>query len=262
MMSSCRAGRNAKTTLPQNTDTVNVINTTKDTVVIMHEDAAAYPKKVLMNLYNSNLDYKTFNAKIKLQYEDTLQSFSATEYIHLAKDSLIWISIRGPLNFDVARMLITRDSVKIINNFEKSYQLMGFDYLQQLTGLPLDFAAVQNIITGQPFFVDSILTRFGYEGNYMSLVTESNGLLKTTTVDTAASDAIKYFNAEQNIFPFYSFHIAYSDYENDGYTNFSMYRDIEINAERKITISLDFKETGWNQPLDYLFKIPENYKRR
>ena len=80
-------------------------------------------KDSLTGLINTPLNFTTFYGKAKADFSSERASGNVTVYIRMQKDSVIWISITGPLNIEGARVLITPDSVKIINKLEGTVQL-------------------------------------------------------------------------------------------------------------------------------------------
>ena len=84
-------------------------------------DSAAILKQQLTDAVNTPLNFTTFYGRAKANYSSPKASGNATVYIKMRKDSIIWISITGPLNIEGARVLVTPDSVKIINKLGELY---------------------------------------------------------------------------------------------------------------------------------------------
>lgn len=78
------------------------------------------------------------------------QSFVAD--IRLVRDSLIWLSASASfgIKIEVARALITPDSIKILDKFNQQAYIKPISYLQEVAGYPLDFNTLQNTILGLP----------------------------------------------------------------------------------------------------------------
>ena len=95
----------------------------------------------------------------------------------MRKDSVIWISITGPLNIEGARVLVTPDSVKIINKLEGTVQLSSIARLQEITKLPLRFSDFQNIILGRPVLNDSDDLNYEFKKDSVTL-TATGELMK------------------------------------------------------------------------------------
>lgn len=72
----------------------------------------------------------------------------------IRKDSAIWVSIRK-INLEVARVLITEDTVKVINNHEKNYFVGDFSYINNLLNEEVDFYMLQALLIGNHMEFDT-----------------------------------------------------------------------------------------------------------
>jgi len=110
---------------------------------------------LLEQIDEHKLNFDTFSAKaeIKLNRSGKKQSFKST--IRLKKDSAIWMSITPLLGFEVARVLITRDTVKIINRLEKNYFIGDYLYINKRFNLKFNFDQFQAILLGNPIDFES-----------------------------------------------------------------------------------------------------------
>ena len=122
--------------------------------------------------------------------------------IKMKKDSVIWISITGPLNIEGARILVTPDSVKIINKLEGTLQLSSIAHLQQITKLPLTFNDFQSILLGKPilnnsnsnyeFKKDSVIVTFASNvSKYLYSFTKNGFLLGQSNLQTVNNIKIR-----------------------------------------------------------------------
>ncbi|HEY2726753.1 MAG TPA: DUF4292 domain-containing protein, partial [Parafilimonas sp.] len=130
----------------------DTVTTSSPGIVLKPVDSAAILKQQLADVIHAPLNFTTFYGRAKANFNSPQASGNATVYIKMKKDSAIWISITGPLNIEGARILVTPDSVKIINKLEGTVQLSSIAHLQQITKLPLAFSDFQNIILGKPIF--------------------------------------------------------------------------------------------------------------
>ena len=249
---------------------INKAIATKDTVatvVISNQSANDSVKMVnttMDNLHQHYIDFKTFNAKIKVQYEDSKgKQPDITAIVRIMKDSAIWVSLTATLfNIEVYRMFITRDSVILMNTREKEVQYRSLDYLQDITEIPFDYATLQNLMIGNPIFMDSnvvsykktetrilILTVGQFFKHLLTLSTDKNLLLHSKLDDV---DIARNRTAD----------ITYDDYENKNGFDFSTYREITLSEKNKLDIRLNFKQYEFNKDLSVSFKVPKNYTRK
>src|SRR5690348_2776680 len=222
-------------------------------------DSATIIKDTLTGLLNAPVNITTFYGKAKADFSSDQASGNATVYIHLQKDSAIWISITGPLNIESARILITQDSVKIINKLEDTAQLSSIQHLQQITRLPFNFSDFQNVILGKPSVANNAALNFDIKPdsihvtsqdsfiNYIFSFARSNFMLgQSRFIASSNGNAI-----DANIF--------YNNYQNVNGINFSANRDIAVTGTSPMKLELNFKEYNFNQPQSFPFTISKNY---
>jgi hypothetical protein len=241
----------------------------KDTsaLVIVNQaavDSILMVKKTMGNLESKYIDFKTFQAKIKVQYEDSRgKQPDVTAYVHILKDSLIWISLHATfLDVEAFRILITKDSVFVLDKLNRQAQLRSIDYLQDITEIPFDFKTLQDLIIGNPVYMDS--------NNVVSYKKTDNNIL-ISTIGKYFKDLLTLSNNDNllllhsklddvNINRNRTADITYDDYDNKTGVNFSTYREITVSEKNKLDISLYFKQYEFNKDLSISFSIPKNYE--
>jgi len=88
--------------------------------------------------------------RIACQYEDSKQSISFRGSIKATNNEKIMVSLYK-MNIPVAKVLLTPDSVKFVNFYNKTYLLDDYDYLSGLLNMDLDFQTVNAIISNNVF---------------------------------------------------------------------------------------------------------------
>lgn len=78
-------------------------------------DSAELIKEIYNKVIKNKIDFNTFNARVRVAYTGKDGGDEATALIRVKKDSAIWLSLRGPLGIEGLRVLITNDSVKVMN---------------------------------------------------------------------------------------------------------------------------------------------------
>ncbi len=219
-------------------------------------------KNTMTGLHNHYIDFKTFSAKIKVEYQDDKgKKPDLIAIVRIVKDSAIWISLSATiLNIEVYRVLITKDSVILMNIQDKEVQFRSLDYLQDVTGIPFDYKTLQALLIGNPIFLDSNIVSYKrtddrilissagtFFKNLLTLSTD-NYLLMHSKLDDV--DVTRNRTAD----------ITYSDFENNTNINFSTYREITVSEKKKLDIRLNFKRYEFNKELSVSFHIPKNYK--
>ena len=85
-------------------------------------------------------------ANVETLIDDKSENFDIK--VKIKKDSAMLISIQYLLGLEVAKLLITRDSVKLVNYINQSYFKGDFGYINQLLNTDLDFDLFQSLLFG------------------------------------------------------------------------------------------------------------------
>jgi len=152
-LTSCHKQRLSKSTTEVGKDSVLVKNTNSDSIKVDSAnpvEATVSPVKIQEIVF----DYLT--AKSKFSFKSEKQDFENTNVnIRIKKDSIIWISVTG-IGFEVARGLITPDSIVFMDKFHKDYFVFSYAQLSKQYNFDLNFALLQSIIVGNlPFKQDA-----------------------------------------------------------------------------------------------------------
>ncbi len=88
--------------------------------------------------------------RIICQYEGPDEKASFRANLKSEKDKQILLTI-SKINIPLARLLLTPDSVRMVNYLKKEYLEEQYDYLSELVNMKLDFELVQSIISNDAF---------------------------------------------------------------------------------------------------------------
>ena len=145
---SCRPTRKIQTAIDK-----------KDSVVLAKpvvEDSAAFIRENYTRLSAQHIEFTTFTAKMDVDYVGgNGKKENANAILRMYKDSAIWVAVTGLFGIEGMRAYITRDSIRIINKIDKIYTGRSVAYVQEVTGLPLDLHSLQELLIGNPVFLDS-----------------------------------------------------------------------------------------------------------
>jgi hypothetical protein len=254
---SCRSTKKIQTAISKK-DTAQVVKVNDSKF-----DSAGFIKNVSTHLDQNYIDFNTFSAKIKVDYRGSDgKSNDFNAFVRMKKDSVIWISINALLGIEAFRVLITPDSVKVLNKLDKIAQFRSLSYLQDVTQLPIDFHTLQDIIIGNPVYFDrnNILTVKIEEGA-VSLTSIGNLFKHLITIRSSDYVVLNSKLDDQEPGRSRTAILQYDDYEIKGNTHFSTKRKISVAEKSTLEVLLDFKQYDFNENLNYPFSVPKNYKR-
>jgi hypothetical protein len=243
----------------------------KDTPVVVaaitddpKADSLKFISDVLAKVGHKKISFKTFSGKMKVSYEGSDGKGSdLTAFLRIRADSIIWVSIVGPLGIEGVRILITPDSVKVLNKLNKELILRSKSYLQEIAKVPLDFKTVQDILIGNPIYLDSNnIVYYRSEENGISLLSVSD-LFKNYVTFNKNDFTMKHGKLDDvDVMHARTCDLSYQDYEQHDSISFSTYRKIAIAEKSKLDIEINFKQYNFNEELSFPFKVPKNYKKK
>ena len=258
-VSSCRSTRKIQSAISTKKDSLEVKLPTSDP----HEDSVKFMKNTYNQLLANRIEFETFSAKINTDYQGSDgKKYDVNVFIRMKKDSLIWVSVNGALGIEGMRVLIDKDSVRILNKLDKEYQVRSLEYLQEVAALPLDLHTVQELIIGNPVFLDSNIVSYTIEGNNITLLSEGHWFRHLISIKN--NDHLVHHSKldDVDVLRSRTCFINYSDYETKQGVKFSTNRSISVTEKTKLDVKLNFKQYAFNETLSYPFSVPKNYKRK
>ncbi|MBV9989217.1 MAG: DUF4292 domain-containing protein [Chitinophagaceae bacterium] len=242
---------------------------TAQTIVIKETpkvDSAAIVRDILGKVMSSKIDFTTFNAKVRVDYEGPEKSDNYTAYISMKKDSIILIKIKGSFLGISAVGLeakIRKDSVTVVQLVgQKSVTYRSISYLQEMTQIPFDFATLQDLIIGNPVFLDNNVVSYKASATQLLVLMVGDLFKHLITLDNSGYRVLHSKLDDVDLQRNRTGDITFSNYQPLGNYQFATYRRISVAEKSKLDIYLDFKEYTLNDPLKYNFDIPKNLKRK
>ena len=105
-------------------------------------------KFLVKKLKANEFQFKTISAKASVSIIDsTNKKTSFKAHLRIRKDSVIWMSITG-IGLEIARVIITQDSVKLMNRLKKRYFIGDFKYINKIFGTDLDYQMLEALLIG------------------------------------------------------------------------------------------------------------------
>lgn len=243
-----------------------ITNTKRDTTSVInaqaHDDSVSFIKETFQQLEKQKIDFNTFQAKISVRYVGRDENEQkATAFVRMYRDSAIWISIRATIfDYEALRVYITKDSVKLLDKPNKTYTSRSVAYLQEMTDLPLDLITLQQLIIGNPVFLDSNIVSYSRSPNSISLFSIGDRFKNLITLSENDKLMLHSKLDDADINRSRTCDLNYTGYDNKNGVNFSTERSINVAEKSKLGIWLEFKDYKFNETLSFPFEVPKNYK--
>ncbi len=254
---SCRSTRKIQTAISQK-------DTTATTIISNVEagDSAIFINETMQQLQGSEIDYRSFTAKVDVDYRDAEgKKYDLNAIIRMQKDSIIWVSINAALGIEVMRIIITKDSVKLLDKLDKIYTIRRIDYLQEITSLPLTLSNLQDLIVGNPVFVDRNIVSYTTGTGFINLVSIGEWFKNSLVITDSDKKILRSKLDDVNILRNRTADLTYTDYEDKRGVLFATKRNITVVEKKKLDIRLNFKQYSFNDAVSFPFSVPKNYKR-
>ena len=211
-------------------------------------------------------DYLT--AKSKFSFNGKNQDFDNTNVnIRMKKDSLIWISVTG-IGFEVARGLITPDSIVFMDKIHKDYFVFNYAQLSRQYNFKLDFPLLQSIIIGNLPFEPESDAKLTREGEFFVLKQNKEKISIENYIGTNNLKLTK-LNANETGTS-NKFSLDYQDFKEVSNFLFPFTSLVKLNVKSpkdqqlsETTIRLKHNKVELvNQSPGFPFSIPSSYKRK
>jgi hypothetical protein len=226
--------------------------------------------------------FSKFSAKADVEYTNrNNESESFDVNMRICKDSVIWISITPLLGIEVARVLITPDSLRILDRLKKTCTTRDYSYLEDLLKTKVNFEIMQAVMVGNyfPYLKNEKLKSVYEDSTFLILSTMNKRQARRVMEEKDVNKPIV-----QDFWIDSNFKIQKSKITDDKldrtleavYSNF-----FEVNPEKStagknvlpkniavtvaasapLKIKVQFSKVTADDALSFPFTIPEKYKR-
>lgn len=237
---------------------------TKKAVVIVppaSASAAVSSKKIenLKMLKEKDMIFNTLSMKARATLDINGNTNNVTMNFRMVKGEKIWVSITAIAGIEVARALITPDSIKVKNSFQGVYLKKPFSYVHTYTNKQVNFALLQSIFSGNTID-DFMVEKSGLEqeNGVWILKGEQGALAYRVLFNTLLKTAETNLN---DVRSGKALKVVYGDYQKiDDVPVPSNIRISSMAGTQKIGLTLDFSKIERNVPLDFPFNVPTKYE--
>ncbi len=210
-------------------------------------------------------EFKTLSSKLSIEYDGN--SFSGS--MRMISDSAIWLSL-GKFGIEGVRVLLTKDTVMMLNKINREYFLGGYEFIYDLLGFGLSYNMLQSIILGKDFQNYGIndvkyskqenLIVFEFEKRQSKQNAQNFPQLKQkiyldTMLNVVNRNYFELFNSKQKMDIYYSTYLPFNKIKLPQTINVIMF----LNKTYKV--NLKFEKQKLNDKLEMPFSIPKTYSR-
>ncbi|MBI9038569.1 MAG: DUF4292 domain-containing protein [Bacteroidales bacterium] len=254
-----------------------ILSSCRSTRSIIKEPIKEYGADYLFEeLKNNELQFDWFSAKFSLKVHNEKSKLSLNGQIRIKKDSLIWVSFSPALGIEVMRILITNDSIKLLNRIDNTYFISDYDYVNNFLETNIDYDILQSLIIGNDFsYYENGKFKASIDNMEYKLSTAARQKLKKYVKRADESLNIFIQNIWLDPINFKITRVSIKEIKKQNKKIDAEYNDFvlinkqlfpsdvtyKILADNKIDVFLDFSKISLKHNLKFPFKIPSKYNR-
>ncbi|WP_428328657.1 DUF4292 domain-containing protein [Mucilaginibacter sp.] len=216
-------------------------------------------KAVKLNAIKSRqTNFNTFSGKAHTKLDMGNSSNDVTLNIRIKKDQKIWVSVTAIAGIEVARALITPDSIMLINRLQSLYVRKPFSYIYKFTGRQVNYKTLESLLIGNavPELLNENSDFQTLNGN-TTLSGSLQGMVYKLIIGAdmkATQTNLNNQTAGQSLLVTNTAFIQT--------TNRIIPSQIDMASavkDKKIQVNLHYIKADFDQPLEYPFSIPSRY---
>lgn len=236
----------------------------KDSTVVVKIDSLKilpYDTMLARNIIDSKItNYNTFQGKARMHFESGEDKQNFTANFRIAKDKMIWVTISG-FGIEVARAIITPDSIKAIERVNKKAYLYSYSDLQKLINLEVDFSTLQSIIVGDAIATNGKIDDVKELGQITTIFLNGSDFTNQISLSKSDSTLKRIYLQTRRAVSNSSVLIEYKKYEQMMNKNFPVNRLFNIqDVKGAASLDMEVNKFEFDIPLEFPFSIPANYK--
>lgn len=229
---------------------------------------------LLEKLQENEFNCEWLSLKVGVGFKTDKLSDSFKMHVRLRKDSAIWISTTY-YSVEVARFLITADTIKFMDRKANEYFIGKMDYLNEKFDLQLDFHSLQALMLGNSVGLseDAKIKSYHSHGFYHISSLGKRKIKKLDKGKETSNDEIAYgvslypdnfkvaklsiqdFVTDRSLFASFLDHTAVGEQ--------LLPQKVKINiiADNTIEATAEYIKIQENKPLKLSFNIPDKYEK-
>lgn len=260
LLASCRSSRTiSKAVAKKDSSTVKA-----SAPISIKTDTQQIIRTTLQQMAANRIGFQTFSARVNVDYKGgDGKGYNVNATLRMYKDSAIWVSVNAILGIEAMRLLVTKDSVKLLVKLDqKTYTARSISYLQEITSLPLDLFTLQDLLIGNPVYLDSNVVHYTTNNGIINFVSLGRFFKNLITLNEADKTILHSKLDDTSPTRSRTADLSYNEYESKkGLLSFSKKRQVVVSEKTRLDIKLDFKNYTLNEPVSFPFSAPKNYKR-
>lgn len=224
------------------------------TVVLPNEKSANF------NLLESkNLSYTALLLKGKAILAVNGEENNVSMLIRIQKGKKIWISVSAIAGIEIARAVLTPDTLQLLNRLEKTYTKKPFSYIYDFTNKQINFNLLQAVLSGNT--IDDFMVEKSdlvQENGEWILTGEVNNLVYRMVFNTLFKPTATTLN---DAIAGQAFKVTYGAYTPINNALFPSTLTINtMSGAKKVDLAIEFNKIEADALTEFPFTVPKSFK--
>jgi hypothetical protein len=202
--------------------------------------------------------FNTFSGRARTKLNIGGDANDVTLNIRIKRGQKIWVSITAIAGIEVARALITPDSILLINRLQSLYVKKPFSYVNKFAGKQVNYKTLESLLVGNA--IPELLNENSDLQTNNGITTLTGNLQDLVYTVLIGADMkvdqtnLNNQNASQTLRVINSMFIQAGNRVVPSQIDMS-----SIVKDKKILVNLHYIKVDFDQPLEYPFSIPSRY---
>lgn len=230
------------------------------------------PDSLVRSIRTGDTRFEWFSSRIHASMVAEKKSNSFAANLRIRRDSAIWMSITLPMGIEVARVLISRDSLRFLNRIDGTYFKGDYNYLKELLQTEVNFNMIQAVLLGNVYlhYQTENYVSDRDNGQCMLSTLRKRKIRRETELEIpeiltqeiwCSPDYRKTFKMEmQDYRPVRKFLVQYENYQDFEGSVLPQKMFVMASAAKTARIELEYSRLQIDKPLNLPFSIPDHYE--
>lgn len=231
---------------------------------------------LIRKLHDNEIKFNTFTGKFTIDYAIDRNRNDFKGQVRIVKDSLIWISFNQDMGIEIARFLISQDSVKFVDRFNKAYFSGDYQLVNNFLSANIDFGILQSLVLGNDFeYYEDDTFRASIDNQKYKLSTTGRNKLKkhVRTMDDNTRLLLQTIWLDPELFKITEIKLKeltrdskkltalYEDFQNIDKQKFPYRVTFSVEADKPVSVLMKYVKVTLDEEVSMPFNIPDTYSR-
>jgi hypothetical protein len=230
---------------------------------------------LIQKLDESELRFNWLSAKFSASYSQNKKDSHFSGQLRIRKDSVIWVSISPAMGIEMVRLMITTDSVKLLNRWEKEYFIGDYKVVNEFLQTNLNFDILQAFIIGNDFqFYENTSFRAAQDGGLYRLSSTNRHKIKKEFETSDSGPLTLIQNIWLDPYTFKILRVDVKEYIASNWKFEAYYNDftsvdeqlipsaimVNITSDILQKMEIKYSKIRMDEPFSFPFTIPGKYE--